>query len=181
MIHSVCYLRGGESGREGRQLWSSAWPLCTALGSTRPPCRLSVWSSFFSFHSSSLCSLRSLLLPQHLPSRSHPPPPPPPLCRLPSQSSALNFSSEATCCLPEPEKRRHQRLQQRTWLLTPQAQWRQKKNVTAGRQCSSWCEISSSSFMPSFNKRQNCPPELIASNCHNCVLCCFFVFFFIPF
>ncbi|MED6276529.1 hypothetical protein CHARACLAT_003908 [Characodon lateralis] len=28
---------------------------------------------------------------------------PPPLCLQPSQGSSLNFSSEATCCLPEPK------------------------------------------------------------------------------
>lgn len=44
MIHILCYLHGGGSGREGRQLWSSAWPLCLALGLTCRPARLSVWS-----------------------------------------------------------------------------------------------------------------------------------------
>lgn len=102
MIHILCYLHGGGSGREGRQLWSSAWLLCLALGLTCRPARLSA------LFSSSLCSLRSyfLFLPQHpylypllpcspffahltpslpltLPpaTRCHPPPP-----RLPSQA-----------------------------------------------------------------------------------------------
>lgn len=45
MIHIVCYLRGGDPGREGRQLWSAAWPPCTTLGLPRWPACLSVWSS----------------------------------------------------------------------------------------------------------------------------------------
>lgn len=114
MIHIVCYLRGGDPGREGRQLWSSAWPPCTALGLTHWPARLSVWSAgshpplvlvaslFVTFLSSTstLPPLSSASLLAHLPPSSHltpplpltlppathyhPPPPPPP--RLPSQA-----------------------------------------------------------------------------------------------
>ena len=47
MIHIVCYLHGGDPGREGRQLWSSAWPPYTALGLFPWPACLSVWSSGF--------------------------------------------------------------------------------------------------------------------------------------
>ncbi len=45
MIHIVCYLRGGDPGREGRELWSYAWPPCTAVGLIRWPACLSVWNS----------------------------------------------------------------------------------------------------------------------------------------
>lgn len=61
MIHIMCYLHGGDPGREGRQLWSSAWPPCTALGSFPWPACLSIRSS--GFHPplaalvASLCSL----------------------------------------------------------------------------------------------------------------------------
>lgn len=112
MIHIVCYLHGGDPGREGRQLWSFAWPPCTALGLIPWPACLSVWSSSFhplSCHS--LCSLPFCLLPQHPPTFillsftliSHlplmspllslflflpptPPSPPPPPPRLPSEA-----------------------------------------------------------------------------------------------
>lgn len=47
MIHIVRYLHGGDPGREGRQLWSSAWPPYTALGLFPWPACLSVWSSGF--------------------------------------------------------------------------------------------------------------------------------------
>ena len=132
MIHIVCYLHGGDPGREGRQLWSSAWPPYTALGLFPWPACLSVWSSgfhpplalvvslFITFlsststppplRSSTLCSSPTFL-------SSHPSPSPPyssscyPLPPSSSSSSssspesgaALNFSSQATCCLPEPK------------------------------------------------------------------------------
>lgn len=135
MIHIVCYLRGGDPGREGRQLWSAAWPPCTTLGLPRWPACLSVWSSgshpplvvliaslFITLLSSTsapphphpplLSSPRSspTFLSSHLtPSSTRPPathnhpPPPLPPSLSPESGSALNFSSQATCCLPEPK------------------------------------------------------------------------------
>lgn len=127
MIHILCYLRGGDSGREGRQLWSSAWPLCMALGLTRWPACLPVCLE----PSSSLCCSR-LLSVHYAPfffSTSTPLSTPPlssaallslrcashtfpyssscytlpPSSSSPESGSALHFSSQATCCLPEPK------------------------------------------------------------------------------
>lgn len=126
MIHIVCYLREGDPSREGRQLWSSACPPFTALGLTCWPACLSVWSSgsrpplivpvaslFIMLLSSTF-----LLSPPHVsptflsshPSRSpyssscYPvPPSSSSSSSSPESGSALNFSSQATCCLLEPK------------------------------------------------------------------------------
>lgn len=126
MIHILCYLHGGGSGREGRQLWSSAWLLCLALGLTCRSARLSVWSPhplcvvlvfslfitlLFSFSTStplplSSAPLLSLLCTSHTfasPYSSSCYTVPPSSSSSPESGSALNFSSQATCCLPEPK------------------------------------------------------------------------------
>lgn len=120
MIHILCYLHGGGSGREGRQLWSSAWPLCLALGLTCQPARLSVWSPhplcvvlvfslfitlLFSFSTStplplSSAPLLSLLCTSHTfasPYSSSCYTVPPSSSSSPESGSALNFSSQAAC------------------------------------------------------------------------------------
>lgn len=58
MIHIVCYLHGGDPGKEGRQLWSCAWPPCASLGLIPWPARLSVYLSVWSsgFHPPPRCS-----------------------------------------------------------------------------------------------------------------------------
>lgn len=190
MIHIVCYLHGGDPGREGRQLWSFAWPPCTALGLIPWPACLSVWSSSFhplSCHS--LCSLPFCLLPQHpqpsssspshssptflschpsplASSSSHYPPPPSLPPRLPSEALHWIFHHKPPAACQSQRK------------LPPEAPTEGpasdiKRGITAkkedrtemgrDRQWASRCEISWS-FCPIFNKRQNCPEELIAFN-----------------
>ncbi|MED6231586.1 hypothetical protein ATANTOWER_031426 [Ataeniobius toweri] len=83
---------------------------CWALLARLPGC-LSFWLHLLLsfFLSLFIALLSSTSTPSY---SSHPPlsltsttslPPPPPPCLQPSQGSALNFSSEATCCLPEPK------------------------------------------------------------------------------
>lgn len=117
--------RGGGSDPVPAPLWAR-FPGLPACPPACPPVYLSLWSSGSSILPTIIritCLLITFTSPTSAPTYLSTPPrprPSPSAChrylappRPPHSDSPLNFSSQATCCLPEPKTVCHQRRRER--------------------------------------------------------------------